>query len=156
MIKKLRQNRKNKKGFTLVELIVVIVIILVLAAVMVPSVLRYITKANKANTKADAAAILVDLQAKVADDLSSKVTITAGSTKYTCAGQEVAVVATLSIPSASKPSATTAQCVIDLTTTSPTYGEITTFAYEDKQYNATWTKGQWAGTAIDDTVPSEK
>ena len=67
MVKRLRENRKNKKGFTLVELIVVIVIILVLAAVMVPSVLRYVDKANKANTKSDAATILVDIQAQVAD-----------------------------------------------------------------------------------------
>ncbi len=40
MLKRLRENRKSKKGFTLVELIVVIVIILVLAAVMVPSVIE--------------------------------------------------------------------------------------------------------------------
>ena len=67
MVKRLRENRKNKKGFTLVELIVVIVIILVLAAVMVPSVLRYVEKANQANTKSDAATVLVDVQAQVAD-----------------------------------------------------------------------------------------
>lgn len=71
MIKKLRQNRKNKKGFTLVELIVVIVIILVLAAVMVPSVLRYVEKARQASCKADAAATLVELQANVADLFAS-------------------------------------------------------------------------------------
>ena len=35
MLKRLRENRKSKKGFTLVELIVVIVIILVLAAVKI-------------------------------------------------------------------------------------------------------------------------
>ena len=40
---------KDKKGFTLTELIVVIVIILVLAAVLVPAVLRYVSKANKAD-----------------------------------------------------------------------------------------------------------
>lgn len=67
MIKKLRQSRKNKKGFTLVELIVVIVIILVLAAVLVPSVLRYVEKARQASCKADAAATLVELQATLAD-----------------------------------------------------------------------------------------
>ena len=67
MVKRLRENRKNKKGFTLVELIVVIVIILVLAAVMVPSVTKYIAKANQANCKSDAASLLVQLQADVAD-----------------------------------------------------------------------------------------
>ena len=69
MLKRLRENRKSKKGFTLVELIVVIVIILVLAAVMVPSVLKYVDKANQANTKSDAATILVDVQAQIADKI---------------------------------------------------------------------------------------
>lgn len=67
MVKRLRENRKNKKGFTLVELIVVIVIILVLAAVMVPSVTKYVAKSNQANCKADAASILTQLQVDVAE-----------------------------------------------------------------------------------------
>lgn len=78
MVKRLRENRKNKKGFTLVELIVVIVIILVLAAVMVPSVLKYVDKANQANTKSDAATILVDVQAKIADAYSATTVTTPG------------------------------------------------------------------------------
>lgn len=41
------KSRRNK-GFTMVELIVVIVIILVLAAVLVPSLLKYIRKAQEA------------------------------------------------------------------------------------------------------------
>ena len=40
--------KRKKGGFTLVELIVVIVIILVLAAVLVPSLLRYVSKAKNA------------------------------------------------------------------------------------------------------------
>ncbi len=67
MLKRLRENRKSKKGFTLVELIVVIVIILVLAAVMVPSVIKYVDKANQGKSKADAASTLIEVQAKVAD-----------------------------------------------------------------------------------------
>lgn len=65
-MKKLREKCKNKKGFTMVELIVVIVIILVLAAVLVPSLLKYVDKANKANCKADAATIMSQLQADLA------------------------------------------------------------------------------------------
>lgn len=51
----------------MVELIVVIVIVLVLSAVLVPMVLKYIAKAQLANCKADAATILVQLQADGAD-----------------------------------------------------------------------------------------
>ena len=50
-------DRKNKQGFTMVELIVVIVIILVLAAVLVPSLLKYIDKANQAKCRSEAATL---------------------------------------------------------------------------------------------------
>lgn len=43
--------RKNVKGFTLVEMIVVIAIIGVLAAMMTPSLLGYIDKANTVNNR---------------------------------------------------------------------------------------------------------
>lgn len=58
---------KNKKGFTMVELIVVIVIILILGAFLVPSLMKYIERANIANAKADAATLLVECQAELAD-----------------------------------------------------------------------------------------
>ena len=41
-IKKLKEMRKNKKGFTLIEIIVVVVIFGVLIAVAVPYVFKYI------------------------------------------------------------------------------------------------------------------
>lgn len=63
--KKRKKNSKN--GFTLVELIVVIVIILILAAVLVPTILRYIEKAREANCKADAATVLMQVQADGAE-----------------------------------------------------------------------------------------
>lgn len=43
-----KRKSNRRQGFTLVELIVVIVIILVLSAVLVPQVLRYIARAQKA------------------------------------------------------------------------------------------------------------
>ena len=63
MLKKL----KNKKGFTLVELIVVIVIVLILGAALVPNVFKYIERAKAANIKSDAAAIMTELQAEIAE-----------------------------------------------------------------------------------------
>ena len=41
-------NKKNKRGFTLVELIVVLVILAILASLLIPALTGYVTKAKKA------------------------------------------------------------------------------------------------------------
>lgn len=129
MIKKLRQNRKNKKGFTLVELIVVIVIILVLAAVLVPSVLKYVEKANQANTKADAASLLVQLQADAADAYAESGAFTPGDVL----GKKYA-----SGKASTDPGKDMYSCTIG--TDANTMGEITEFSYGGTSYYMTWTK----------------
>ena len=53
-IKKLRELKKNKKGFTLIEIIVVVVILAVLMAVAVPSVMKYLSEADNAKYMAQA------------------------------------------------------------------------------------------------------
>lgn len=47
MLAKMREMRKDKKGFTLVELIVVLVILAILAAMLVPALTGYIDKAKE-------------------------------------------------------------------------------------------------------------
>lgn len=143
MVKRLRENRKNKKGFTLVELIVVIVIILVLAAVMVPSVTKYVAKANQANCKSDAASILVQLQADVADHYS----------------QDTASVTPFDFKAVGD--ATVASGTIGAVATGKTYfaaekdGDITEFSYQNGKYYITWKpdegwKGSWETKVSDD------
>lgn len=63
-IKKLRELKKNKKGFTLIEIIVVIVILAVLMAVAVPSVLNYLNEADNAKYMAQARTVLTTAQAE--------------------------------------------------------------------------------------------
>lgn len=136
MLKRLRENRKSKKGFTLVELIVVIVIILVLAAVMVPNVLKYINKANEANCKSDAASILVQLQADVTDWYSdtTKVGDYDLTTKY---GEATGVAKYAGIPAANT-------YTYDIETDAAKRGEIKSFSYGNAQYYITWTDGKWS------------
>lgn len=68
-IKKLKEMRKNKKGFTLIEIIVVIVILAVLMAVAVPSVLNYINEADNAKFEAQARAVMNSAQTETVKEL---------------------------------------------------------------------------------------
>ena len=63
-IKKLRELKKNKKGFTLIEIIVVVIILAVLLAVAVPSVLSYMDEADNAKLQAQARGGMYTAQAE--------------------------------------------------------------------------------------------
>ena len=155
MIKSLKERMKNKKGFTLVELIVVIVIILVLAAVMVPNLLKYIDRANKANCKADAATILSQVQADYAamqaSDQTGVTAITqiqgvaiSEKTEGDVSATDVAV-GTDKKPVAKYHVTTTSNGTGDADTFS--YGEITSFGYNNAKYTAVWNQtGGWVIT----------
>lgn len=66
MLNKIKQLKKNKKGFTLIELVVVLVIIAILAAITVPVVTGYIEDANDARYVSEARAIYLVVQAEEA------------------------------------------------------------------------------------------
>lgn len=136
-MKKLREKCKNKKGFTMVELIVVIVIILVLAAVLVPSLLKYVEKANQANVKADAATLLSQVQADYAAMQASE------QTEVTEIGPIDGVIIT---PNKADPAKGEAGYTVDTAATG--YGDIASFIYNNGKYTASWAKtsGKWTIT----------
>lgn len=145
MIKNLRNKFKNKKGFTLVELIVVIVIILVLSAVLVPSVLKYIERANQANCKADAATVLVQLQADVADHYATN-----NTTAYDISSKVFNGVAYGEL-SQGVPAAKTFNAAVDAE------GNVTSFAYGNARYYIGWTpENGWTGTTPGDGTPAKR
>lgn len=73
MLNKIKQLKKNKKGFTLIELVVVLVIIAILAAITVPVVTGYIEDANDARYVSEARSIYLVVQAEEAKDRAQNV-----------------------------------------------------------------------------------
>lgn len=141
MLKKMRKRAQNKKGFTLVELIVVVVIILILAAVLVPSLLKYVEKANKANCKADAATLLSQLQADYAAGLASDVTDeTAVTGDYTISGVTIKKETGGNVTPGEK-------AAVYKTSATGKEEEITVFAYNNGKYTATWYATEVTGTS---------
>ena len=127
---------KNKKGFTMVELIVVIVIILVLAAVLVPNVMKYIDKAAQASCKNDAASMLTQVQADVADEFAVKGTI---PEEVTVNDNAVAKkVETLTI--AAKGTGIAGEYTVTAD------GQVSSFAYQNGKHYILWSQASgWSG-----------
>lgn len=142
-MKKLREKCKNKKGFTMVELIVVIVIILVLAAVLVPSLLKYVNKANEANCKADAATILSQLQSDYAAAQANDQTGVTIGTDYKVGDVSVTVTTTTLAPT----KGTAQYTEKSVAGTGTAYKEISSFAYNNGKYVATWTLDPASGAS---------
>lgn len=65
---KIKNLRRNKKGFTLVEVIVVLVILAILIAIAVPSVMKYIDDANDAKYEAQARGAMIATEAAYVKD----------------------------------------------------------------------------------------
>lgn len=86
MFKAMRQNLKNRKGFTLIELIVVIAIIAILAAVLIPRFVGFSDSAREKSALSDARNILLALEALDAEgkfpDASDDSTVVTEVNKY--------------------------------------------------------------------------
>lgn len=85
---------KKKGGFTLVELIVVLVILAILAAILVPTLLGYINKAQEEKNYSTAQTVRVAAQAVYDDEVghatgTTTVDTTVDSEDKTASGQSV-------------------------------------------------------------------
>ena len=67
LMKKLRDSKKNKKGFTLVELIVVLVILAILMAILIPALTGYIRKAQEKQVMAEGRVVEMAAQSALSD-----------------------------------------------------------------------------------------
>lgn len=78
---------REKAGFTLVEVIVVLVILAILAAILVPSMIGWIEKANQKTAVAEAQGIYKAAQAAVAEQYALHADFASAASKYTYQGQ---------------------------------------------------------------------
>lgn len=72
-VKTMTNNKKKKKGFTLIELIAVIAILGILAAIAVPNINGYTAKARRATALSDAKLIVNAVDAYNADNQNSTI-----------------------------------------------------------------------------------
>lgn len=75
VMKKLRDSRKNKKGFTLVELIVVLVILAILMAILIPALTGYIRKAQERQVRAEGRMVLMAAQTTLDENFTTLATL---------------------------------------------------------------------------------
>ncbi len=143
MIKRMKENLKSKKGFTLVELIVVIVIILILAAVMIPNVMRYIGQARESTFQTEASGYLTEVQGIVAEvyaKTSENIKATDFKNEYALTNSDKV---TITIPSPYEPltKPITASGVKDRSIAIEIEkGAVTKFSYANTEHSVVWTQ----------------
>lgn len=94
MLAKLRNKRKEKKGFTLLELIIVIAIIAILLALLVPNLTQFLGSAKKTSVNANAKTVYTGAASWASDLAADNVKITAGTITITNGTADVSKVVT--------------------------------------------------------------
>ena len=79
----LTKNLKKKKGFTLVEVIIVLVILAILAAILIPSLVGYIDKANEKASIANCRSFVLAAQTIGSETYGEKGTLSTEGTDAT-------------------------------------------------------------------------
>lgn len=75
------KKRLGKKGFTLVEIIVVLVILAILAAIMIPSMVKWIDKAEEKSAVVAGRSVLLASQTIASENYATQKTATAFTTE---------------------------------------------------------------------------
>ncbi|RHR27151.1 type II secretion system protein [Clostridium sp. AF19-22AC] len=137
MVQKLKELRKNKKGFTLVELIVVLVILGILIALLVPSLTGYIKKADQKVVMAEARNAQMAVQTIASESYDS--TQADDAADVTMSADDIAKAAEL----ADVEAASITNVTLDGTT-----NKIKTMTYVGDKYTITYQNDKWDETTL--------
>ena len=129
------RSKMNKKGFTLVEVIVVLVILAILAAILVPSMIGWIDKANQKAAVVEGRTILVAAQTIVSENYATYTGASAATALSTTHEGDAETLANVGA------SITTGSVTI-------TGGQVTAFTMTDSsgKYTVTYSGGNFAVT----------
>lgn len=128
---KKRNELKNQKGFTLVEVIVVLVILAILAAILIPTFVGYIDKANEKSAIVEGRSALLAAQTIASEAYAEKA--------------DTATITTKDVKDLAELDGTLTGT--DADTLSITAGVVDDFTYNDGKYTVTYKASTKALTA---------
>lgn len=140
----------KKKGFTLIEVIVVLVILAILAAILVPTMIGWINKANEKTVLVEARNALLALQTIASDTYDPK----AGTTDFEASDDDTKEAAYGEVAKLTEDTdaAAVQEKVKDLTVTN---GKVVSFTYQDADYYVTYDSTNKFDDPKKGTAPTE-
>lgn len=129
---KLINSLKKKKGFTLVEVIIVLVILAILAAILIPSLIGYIDKANEKASITECRNFVVAAQTIGSETYGEKGTISVENNQIIANGEKVDLIAEAFELSEVSPDTNNVQVKISAK------GKITNVVFCDGAYTVTY------------------
>lgn len=140
----MKKTLKNKRGFTLIEIVIVIVIIAILAAILVPSMIAWIDRANERTVTSAADTMRQTVSAEVLEIYKDGINVD-GTPQTNTTAYNTAFWNAVKEKTNAPVQCTDANADYYLTFT-VTGGAVTNLTYRDGDWTAVYTSDAWTCT----------